>query len=137
MSKTVAARRNATTASTWNYRRTKIMRRQSLLQVLLLSMFVLLLTAWAGAQSTPDAAPSSANTGSSSAAPTEQQEMRDELKALRAEVERLRAEVEQQKGTAPSDDRVNDRSQLAPVAPAPMKTGRGQNVPAVTATNFA
>jgi HAMP domain-containing protein len=113
------------------------MRRKSVLKALLLATFVLFLTAWSGAQSTQNAAMSSANTGSSSAAPTEQQEMRDELKALRAEVERLRAEVEQQKGTAPSDDRVNDRSQLAPVAPAPMKTGPGPNVPAVTATNFA
>ena len=63
--------------------------------------------------------------------------MRDELKALRAEVERLRAEVEQQKGTTPADDRANDRSQLAPAPPAPVKTGPGPNVPAVTAANFA
>ena len=85
------------------------MRRKSALQVLLLSMFVLFLTALAGAQSTPGEATSSASTGSSSTAPTEQQEMRDELKALRAEVERLRAEVEQQKGPAPANDRTRHR----------------------------
>ena len=113
------------------------MRRKSVLKALLLPMFVLFLTAWSGAQSAQNAASSSANAGSGSAAPTEQQEMRDELKALRAEVERLRAEVEQQKGTTPPDDRANDRSQLAPAAPAPVKTGPGPNVPAVTATNFA
>jgi hypothetical protein len=56
--------------------------------------------------------------------------MRDELKALRAEVERLRAEVEQQKGTAPSTER-------AEVLPAPVRTGPGPSVPAVTAENFA
>src|SRR5271169_6399854 len=103
------------------------MEKKSALQVLLLSMFVLP-TAWAGAQSTQNAATSSANTGSSSAAPTEQQEMRDELKALRAEVERLRAEVEQQKTTAPIPVRVE------PVAGV---TGAGPNVPSVTAANFA
>jgi hypothetical protein len=109
------------------------MRRKSVLKALLLPTFVLFLTAWSGAQSTQNAASSSANAGSGSAAPTEQQEMRDELKALRAEVERLRAEVEQQKGTTPPDDRANDRSQLAP---SPVKTGPGPNVPAVTATNL-
>jgi HAMP domain-containing protein len=112
----------------------KIMRRKSVLKALLPPTFVLFLTAWSGAQSTQNAASSSANTGSGSTAPTEQQEMRDELKALRAEVERLRAEVEQQKGAVPADDRANDRSQLAP---APVKTGPGPNVPAVTAANFA
>ncbi|MFZ0770637.1 MAG: outer membrane beta-barrel protein [Candidatus Sulfotelmatobacter sp.] len=104
--------------------------RKNALQVFLLSMFVLLLPAWAGAQSNQDAATSSSNAGSSSAAPTEQQEMRDELKALRAEVERLRAEVEQQKGTAPS----YDRSEAAPGAPA--RTGPGPSLPTVTAANF-
>jgi len=54
--------------------------------------------------------------------------MRDELKALRAEVERLRAEVEQQRTGAPS----NDRSEASP---APVRTGPGSNVPAVTAAN--
>jgi len=98
------------------------------LQVLLLSMFVLFLTAWARAQSTLGAATSSANTSTSSAASTEQQEMRDELKALRAEVERLRAEVEQQKNTAPSSVRGE---------PVPATTGAGPNVPSVTAANFA
>jgi hypothetical protein len=106
------------------------MRRKSALQVLLLSMFVLLLTVWAGAQSTRDAGPSSANTGSSSAAPTEQQEIRDELKALRAEVERLRAEVEQKTNTAGADNRGD-------AAPAQVRTGAGPNVPSETAMNFA
>src|SRR5271155_3444530 len=99
------------------------MRRKSPLQVLLLSMFVPFLTAWAGAQSGRGEPASSANTGSSLAAPTEQQEMRDELKALRAEVERLRAEVEEKKSTAPA----NDRSEASP-APAPAMTGTGPNV---------
>jgi hypothetical protein len=112
------------------------MRRKSVLKALQLPTFVLFLAAWSGAQTTQNAASSSANAGSGSAAPTEQQEMREELRALRAEVERLRAEVEQQKGTTPPDDRANDRSQLAPAAPAPVKTGPGPNVPAVTATNF-
>ena len=84
------------------------MRRKQGPQVLLLSMFVLLLPAWARAQFKESI--SSANTASSSAAPTEQQEMRDELRALRAEVERLRSEVEQQKSTARADDHANDRS---------------------------
>ncbi|MGA8623032.1 MAG: outer membrane beta-barrel protein [Candidatus Sulfotelmatobacter sp.] len=106
------------------------MRWKNVLQVLLPSMFVLFLTAWSGAQSTQDAATSSANTGSSSAAPTEQQEMRDELKALRTEVERLRAEVEQQKSTAPGYDRRE-------VAPVPARIVAGPDVPAVTAVNFA
>jgi hypothetical protein len=56
--------------------------------------------------------------------------MRDELKALRAEVERLRAEVEQQKTGAPS----NNPSEASP---APVRTGPGPNVAAVTATNLA
>jgi|HubBroStandDraft_1064217.scaffolds.fasta_scaffold00002_128 hypothetical protein len=110
------------------------MEKKSATQILLLSMFVSLLTAWAGAQSVRDAATPAANTGSSTgsgtAAPTEQQEMRDELRALRAEVERLRAEVEQQKGAAPADDRSE-------VSPVHERTGPGPNVPAVTATNFA
>src|SRR3984885_15674449 len=104
--------------------------RTNTLQVLSLSMFVLLLTVWAGAQSTQDGGTSSTNAGSSSVAPTEQQEMRDELKALRAEVERLRAEVEQQKTGAPSNNPSEASS-------APVKTGPGPNVPAVTATNLA
>ena len=108
------------------------MRRKSALQILLLSMFVLFLTAWAGAQSAQDAATSSASAGSSSAAPTEQQEMRDELKALRAEVERLRAEVEQPKSTPPASDHNE-----APPAQATATTGGGPNVSAVTAANFA
>jgi hypothetical protein len=98
-------------------------------------MFVLLLTVWAGAQSTLDAGKPSMNAGSSSVAATEQQEMRDELKALRAEVERLRAEVEQQKTGAPSPEAPsNDRSGASP---SPTTTGPGPNVPAVTATNLA
>jgi hypothetical protein len=111
-------------------------RKSSVVKALQLPTFVLFLAAWSGAQTTQNAASSSANAGSGSAAPTEQQEMRDELRALRAEVERLRAEVEQQKGTTPPDDRANERSQLAPAAPPPVKTGPGPNVPAVTATNF-
>ena len=103
------------------------MPRKSLLQVLLLSMFVLL-TAWARGQSSPGAVPYSGNADSSSTAPTEQQEMRNELKALRAEVERLRAEVEQSKGTTPVQARVE---------PAPMAVGAGPSVPSVTAANFA
>ncbi len=106
------------------------MRKKNVPQVLLLSTFVLFLTAWAGAQSTQGAVTSSANAGSSLAAPTEQQEMRDELRALRVEVERLRAEVDQQRGTP-----ARDRSE-ASSAPAPERTGPGPNVPAVTAANF-
>jgi hypothetical protein len=109
--------------------------RKNTLQALLLSMLVLFLTAWAGAQSAQEAAKPSPNTGSSSAAPTEQQEMRDELKALRAEVERLRAEVEQQKNGAPSPGALsNDHSGASP---APITTGPGPNVPAVRATNLS
>ena len=108
------------------------MRRKSSLRVLSLSMFVLFLGAWAGAQSAQGQATSSASTGSSSSASSEQQEMRDELKALRAEVERLRAEVEQQK--SPVAASVHNE---APPNPAPDKTAAGPNVPAVTASNFA
>jgi len=117
------------------------MQKKSVLQVLLLSTFVLFLKAWAGAQSIPNGVTSSLHTDSSSAAPTEQQEMREELKALRAEVERLRAEVEQQKtGAAPAGAPSNDRSEAATApapAPAPERTGPGPNVPAVTAANFS
>jgi hypothetical protein len=114
------------------------MQKRNALQVSLLSMFVLFLTAWAGAQSTQDAF-SPTNTGSSSAAPTEQQEMRDELRALRAEVERLRAEVEQQhRGAGPTDHRENKESSSAhdsgELRLAP--TGPGPNIPSVTATNL-
>src|SRR5882672_8011717 len=112
-----------TTSSYW---RTKIMRRKNVHQVLLLSMFVVL-AVWAGAQSTQDAATSSAKTASSPVVSTEQQEIRDELKALRAEVERLRSEVEQQKNTARADDRSG--TALAPLGPGP-------NVPSMTASNF-
>jgi hypothetical protein len=100
------------------------MRKRNATQVLLLSTFVVCLTAWAGAQSTQGAATSSANADSSSTAQTEQQELRDELRALRAEVERLRAEVEQQKGA--SAKKVAE----APPAPAP-----APNAPAVTVAN--
>jgi len=102
------------------------MRRKNVHQVLLLSMFVVL-AVWAGAQSTQDAATSSAKTASSPVVSTEQQEIRDELKALRAEVERLRSEVEQQKNTARADDRSG--TALAPLGPGP-------NVPSMTASNF-
>ncbi|MGA8439140.1 MAG: outer membrane beta-barrel protein [Candidatus Sulfotelmatobacter sp.] len=104
------------------------MLKNSTLQISLLSMFALLPSTWAGAQSTQTVATSSASAGSSSAAPTEQQEMRDELKALRAEVERLRAEVEQQKGIARSYDRSE-------VAPAAARTGAEPNIPAETGAN--
>jgi TolA-binding protein len=125
---TIAAQQKANAATAaW---RTNIMRKKNVPQVLLLSTFVLFLTAWAGAQSTQGTVTSSANAGSSLAAPTEQQEMRDELRALRVEVERLRAEVEQQKGTP-----ANDSSE-ASSAPAPERTGPGPNLPAVTAANF-
>jgi HAMP domain-containing protein len=102
------------------------MKKKSVLQVLLLSMFVLFLTAWAGAQSTQDAAVSSTNAGSNSPSPTEQQEMRDELKALRAEVERLRAEVEQRKSSTPSDDRAELTT-----------AGAGPSLPAIAAATFS
>jgi hypothetical protein len=102
------------------------MRKRNATQVLLLSTFVVCLTAWAGAQSTQGAATSSANADSSSTAQTEQQELRDELRALRAEVERLRAEVEQQKGA--SAKKVAE----APPAPAPAPA---PNAPAVTVAN--
>jgi TolA-binding protein len=137
---TMAARQKVTAATTAaNYRRTNIMRKKNAPQVLLLSTFILFLSAWAGAQSTQAAATSSANPGSSVAAQSEQQEMRDELRALRAEVERLRAEVEQQKGesqktSAPSNAAPsNDRSEASP---EPVRTGPGPNVPAVTAANL-
>ena len=96
------------------------MRTRSALQVLLLSIFVLLLAAGAGAQSTQGEAGPSANTSSNSPASTEQQEMRDELKALRAEVERLRAEVEHGSNAVPA----NIRSEAMPAA-APEKSGAG------------
>jgi len=105
---------------------------KSILQVLLLSMFVLFLTAWVGAQSTQGAAPSSANIGPNSTALTEQQEMRDELRALRAEVERLRAEVEQQKSAAPAEAHASERGAAAP---APVSVG--PNISAVTASNLS
>jgi hypothetical protein len=76
------------------------MRKKCVLQILFVSMFVLFLTAWAGAQSEKEST-SSANAASSASQQTEQQELRDELRALRAEVERLRAEVEGQKSAAP------------------------------------
>jgi hypothetical protein len=111
------------------------MRKKNAPQVLLLSAFVLVLAAWAGAQSTQGAATPSANSGSSSVAPTEQQEMRSELKALRDEVERLRAEVEQQRAGASSATLPSaDRSEASPTS---IRTGPGPNVPAVTATNFS
>src|SRR5580658_8979094 len=118
----------STATTTWNWR-TRIVR-QNTLQVSLLSMFVLFLTVWAGAQSAQETATLSTKAGSSPVIPTEQQEMRDELKALRAEVERLRAEVEQQKSPAVADV----RSEPAPEA---AKTSAGPSIPALTATNFA
>src|SRR5271166_4018549 len=125
---TIAARQKTTVpAAASNYWR-MIMRKKSALQVSLLSMLAMFLTAWAGAQSTRDAATSSVNASSSSTATTEQQEMRDELKALRAEVERLRSEVEQQNGSAP----ISSRSEQAPTT-----TGAGPNVPSLTVASLA
>ena len=98
---------------------------KSVFQVLLLSMFVLFLPAWAGAQATPEPATPSGKAASSSAE-TEQQEMRDELKALRGEVERLRAEVEQHKGPVAADD----RGALAPA------TAGGPSIPPLRAADF-
>jgi hypothetical protein len=130
MPKTIGGSRKATAARTaWNYWRTRIMGKKNALQVWLLSMFVLLLPTWAGAQSGPDASTSSTSAGSSSVGPTEQQEMRDELRALRTEVERLRAEVERRGSATGADDRGG-------TAPAPARTSTGPNVPAVTAVNI-
>jgi hypothetical protein len=98
-------------------------------RVLLLSIFVLLLPAMAGAQSITDSM-SSADTGSSA---SDQQEIRAELKALRAEVERLRAEVEQKNGTTAADVH-NDPAPKPSAEPARLAAG-GPNVPAVTAAN--
>jgi hypothetical protein len=106
------------------------MRWKIILQILLLLMFILFLTAWSVAQSTQYASTSSANIGSSSTAPTEQQEMRDELKALRAEVERLRTEVEEQNSIRANQQRAEKN--LAPVT-----TGPGLNVPPVTVADVA
>src|SRR5580700_5912675 len=121
--RTAAQQKTNMATTAW---RTNIMRKRNAPQVLLLSTFVVCLTAWAGAQSTQGAATSSANADSSSTAQTEQQELRDELRALRAEVERLRAEVEQQKGA--SAKKVAE----APPAPAPAPA---PNAPAVTVAN--
>ena len=98
---------------------------KSVFQVLLLSVFVLFLPAWAGAQAMPEPATPSGKAASSSAE-TEQQEMRNELKALRGEVERLRAEVEQNKGTVAADVRGN----LAPT------TTGGPSIPSLRAADF-
>ena len=107
--------------------------RNIFIQALLFSMFVLLLPAWAGAQNSQKASTPSTS-GSSSVVPTEQQEIRDELRALRAEVERLRAEVEQQKSKPPGLER---RDADPAVLLEPSVTGRGPNVPSLTAENFA
>jgi len=129
ISMTIAARQNGTGAITiWNSWRTNVMLRKITLQILLFSMFALLLPPWSGAQSTQAVAASVKDTGSSSVAPTEQQEMREELKALRAEVERLRAEVERQQSAGPGYDRREA---------SPAKIGAGPNVPSVAATSFA
>jgi hypothetical protein len=98
------------------------------LQLLLVSMFVMFLPAWAGAQSEKEPT-SSANAASSASQPTEQQEMRDELKALRAEVERLRAEVEGQKNAAPRPTPTS--ADLAkPSQPAPVVASTSSSTPA-------
>jgi hypothetical protein len=123
----IAARQMKTTATTnLDYRRTRFVKKNCALQVLLLSMCAPFLTLWSGAQSTQDAAMSSATAGSSSASPTEQQEMRDELRALRAEVELLRAAVEQQRHTT----LANDHGELVPEA----TTGAGPNVRSLRAS---
>jgi hypothetical protein len=100
------------------------MRTNTPLHALLLSVFVVLLPSWAGAQSGQQTSNSSANTSDSA----DQQEIRAELKALRQEVARLRAEVEQRKATAPAD---------AIVEQAQVKAVGGPSLPTVTAANFA
>src|ERR1700730_8059220 len=86
--------------------------RRNVIHGLFLSIIVLSLRVWAGAQTAAGAA-SSAPGSSGSAESTVQQQMLDEVKALRAEVERLRAEVEhkdvEHKGSSAGD----------PVSPAP------------------
>ncbi|MGA3348397.1 MAG: outer membrane beta-barrel protein [Candidatus Sulfotelmatobacter sp.] len=116
---------------------------KSLLQVLLASMFILLLAALASAQSTQDKSTTLAKVDSGSTEKTEQQEMREELRALRAEVERLRAEVEQQKTVKPALDSSasggtsnNAESPAIATAPpsAPAVTAAPSVAPPVTAT---
>jgi Putative beta-barrel porin-2, OmpL-like. bbp2 len=116
---------------------------KSLLQVLLASMFILLLAALASAQSTQDKSTTLAKVDSGSTEKTEQQEMREELRALRAEVERLRAEVEQQKTVKPALDSSasggtsnNAGSPAIATAPpsAPAVTAAPSIAPPVTAT---
>ncbi|HTC47207.1 MAG TPA: outer membrane beta-barrel protein [Candidatus Aquilonibacter sp.] len=116
---------------------------KSLLQVLLASMFILLLAALASAQSTQDKSTTLAKVDSGSTEKTEQQEMREELRALRAEVERLRAEVEQQKTVKPALDSSasggtsnNAGSPAIATAPpsAPAVTAAPSVAPPVTAT---
>jgi hypothetical protein len=91
--------------------------RKNTLQVSLLSMFVLFLTAWAGAQSAQEAAKPFPPTGSSSAAPTEQQEMRDESKALRAQVAEVEVEDEQDGNTRTAADRGQSLTEQGPIGP--------------------
>ncbi len=111
------------------------MQKKCALQVLLVSIFVMFLTAWAGAQSEKEST-SSANAASSASQQSEQQELREELKALRAEVERLRAEVEGQKRAAampaPPVASVTPTSaaNLArPSEPAPVAAGTSSSKP--------
>jgi Putative beta-barrel porin-2, OmpL-like. bbp2 len=111
------------------------MQKKCALQVLLVSIFVMFLTAWAGAQSEKEST-SSANAASSASQQSEQQELREELKALRAEVERLRAEVEGQKSAAampaPPVASVTPTSaaNLArPSEPAPVAAGTSSSKP--------
>src|ERR1017187_49089 len=71
----IAARQEPTAVSyAWNYWRTKIVRRASTVQVLLLSTVLLVPAGWGGAQSTQNTPTSSANAGSSSSERTEQQQ---------------------------------------------------------------
>lgn len=105
--------------------------KRSMNRVLLVSLFVLLLVAWSGAQSTSDSV-SSTETGSTAA---EQQEIRAELKALRAEVERLRAEVEQNKGASAAGLRSAPQPEQALTSGPETWTGAGPNVPSSADAN--
>jgi hypothetical protein len=77
-----------------------------LYQFFFLSLILLSVRVWAGAQVVSGATSSSPG-NSASAESTLQQQMLDEVKALRAEVARLRAEVEHKESTA-KDSRAED-----------------------------
>ncbi|MGA6981391.1 MAG: outer membrane beta-barrel protein [Candidatus Sulfotelmatobacter sp.] len=118
-------------ASGSNCRRTTIMGWRATDRVLIISMFLMFLAAYASAQATPNTAAPSTAAASNSDEHTEQQQMRDELKALREEVERLRAEVEQGKSAASVGQQVTG----LPAAPA--KTGAPTSAPATAAAEPA